>query len=168
MRYALQEIALAFERSHTFSAESAKILNDDTGSHYRHTKIIATLGPATQSDRSLELLIRHGVDVFRLNMAHCTGPWAAELVGRIRQASDRVGRQVAVMMDVKGPEIRTGDLDKPMALAAGDRLHLQNAPVVVGVGPSSQFAPPDVRSVSVNYSQLSRDVIVDGEILVDS
>lgn len=73
--------------------------------HYRHTKIIATVGPSTESAQRLGQLISAGVDVLRLNMAHGTGEWAASLIQRIREASNKLGRHVAVMMDVKGPEI---------------------------------------------------------------
>ena len=78
------------------------------GRYYRYTKIIATVGPATESPEMLEKLIVAGVDVIRLNMAHGTSEWVTSLVKRIRDVSVRVQRHVAVMMDVKGPEIRTG------------------------------------------------------------
>ncbi len=85
-------------------------------------------------------LIRDGVDVFRLNMAHGSGTWAAEIVGRIRQVSHRVGRHVAVMMDVKGPEIRTGEVEQPIKLTAGSELLLWTSPVPVAVGATNGFA----------------------------
>ncbi|WP_442508147.1 pyruvate kinase [Novipirellula sp. SH528] len=129
--------------------------------HYRHTKIIATLGPATQSEEGLTRLINQGVDVFRLNMAHGTGEWAIEVTSRIRETSEKVGRHVAVMMDVKGPEIRTGDVDEPVELIVGNQLRLQA---------SSNPTPhdPDCPCVSVNYPDLARDVKVGATILIDS
>ena len=57
--------------------------------HYRHTKIIATVGPATESKEKLTQLITAGVDVIRLNMAHGTGEWVTSLVKRIREVSQR-------------------------------------------------------------------------------
>ena len=72
----------------------------------------------------LEKLIVAGVDVMRLNMAHGTGEWVTSLVKRIREVSVRVQRHVAVMMDVKGPEIRTGVVAEPMDLEAGDPFEL--------------------------------------------
>ncbi len=90
--------------------------------YYRHTKIIITLGPSTESPDQLARLINAGVDVIRLNMAHATVDWVAEVVGRIRQVSSEQGRSVAVMMDVKGPEIRTGPLATPLTLQAGSVL----------------------------------------------
>jgi len=125
--------------------------------HYRHTKIIATIGPATESVERLGQLISMGVDVLRLNMAHGTGEWAASLIKRVREVSRQVGRQVAVMMDIKGPEIRTGAIDQPIELGAGDHFELYTA------APS-----PNVRGVSVNYAGLPTDVKVGGTVLVDS
>ena len=76
--------------------------------YYRHTKIIATLGPVTESKVMLTKLILAGVDIMRLNMAHATHQWVDDAMWFIREASAEVGRHVGVMMDVKGPEIRTG------------------------------------------------------------
>ena len=88
--------------------------------HYRQTKIIATLGPATESKERIEQLIRIGVDVLRLNMAHATGEWIACVVDRIRKVSTEVSRHVAIMIDVKGPEIRTGAVSEPIELKVGE------------------------------------------------
>jgi pyruvate kinase len=125
--------------------------------HYRHTKIIATIGPATESKEKLKELILAGVDVLRLNMAHGTGQWAADLITRVRELSTEIGRHVAVMMDVKGPEIRTGVVEAPIELRSGESFDLCTG------------APPDgVRGVSVNYPGLPLDVTVGTTILVDS
>ena len=125
--------------------------------YYRHTKIVATIGPATESDERLGQLIAAGVDVLRLNMAHGSGAWAAALIARVRQVSARAGRHVAVMMDVKGPEIRTGVVDAPLELSVGDELELYT------VAPT-----PGVRGVSVNYPGLPTDVALGTTILLDS
>ena len=63
--------------------------------HYRHTKIIATVGPSTESPERLGQLITAGVDVLPLNMAHGTGEWAAALIKQIREVSNKLGRHVA-------------------------------------------------------------------------
>lgn len=127
---------------------------------YRHTKIIATLGPATESEEQLTALIDAGVDIFRLNMAHGSRQWVAEIVQRIRQISARVGRHVAVMMDVKGPEIRTGELDQPVELGIGDQLRFHTGPVPEQNG--------GVTNISVNYPSFPEDVAVGATVLVDS
>src|SRR6187401_1976530 len=90
--------------------------------YYRHTKIIATVGPATDSEEKLGQLITSGVDVLRLNMAHGSGDWAKTLITRVRKVSRDLDRHVAVMMDVKGPEIRTGVVESPIELSVGDKF----------------------------------------------
>ena len=76
----------------------------------RQTKIIATIGPATESEEILKSLIEEGVDVMRLNMAHATHDWIREITSRIRKVGQSLNREPAILMDVKGPEIRTGYL----------------------------------------------------------
>lgn len=124
---------------------------------HRHTKIVATLGPATESEEKLRELILAGVDVLRLNMAHGTREWVLSLVARIRKVSSEVERQVAVMMDVKGPEIRTGSVDRPLDLSIGDELEFY-----------TRERTPGVRGVSVNYEGLPGDVAIGATVLVDS
>jgi pyruvate kinase len=125
--------------------------------YYRHTKIIATIGPATETPDKLKQLILAGVDVLRLNMAHGTGEWVRQVVGRVRQVSAEIGRHVAVMMDVKGPEIRTGAVPEAIDLSPGDEFEFYT------VDPT-----PGVRGVVVNYPGLPADVAVGSTILVDS
>jgi pyruvate kinase len=125
--------------------------------YYRHTKIIATVGPATDSPQRLGELIASGVDVIRLNMAHGSGEWVASLIGRIRDVSREKQRHVAVMMDVKGPEIRTGVVAEPIELKIGELFELFTD------------QPSDgIRGVVVNYPGLPADVTVGSTVLVDS
>ena len=90
----------------------------------RRTKIIATVGPATDSEARLRELIAAGVDVFRLNFSHGTHDAHAEVVARIRALAAEAGRSVALLQDLSGPKIRTGLLrdHAPLALAAGGEL----------------------------------------------
>jgi len=125
--------------------------------YYRHTKIIATVGPATDSEEKLGQLITAGVDVLRLNMAHGSGDWAKNLIERVRKVSNQLGRHLAVMMDVKGPEIRTGVVETPIELAVGDHFEFY-----------TETPTPGVRGVSVNYPGLPSDVSIGATILVDS
>ncbi|MFN7981949.1 MAG: pyruvate kinase [Vicinamibacterales bacterium] len=126
---------------------------------FRHTKIVVTLGPSTERPEQLRSLIGAGVDVMRLNMAHATTEWVASTVAAIRAMSQEVARHVAVMMDVKGPEIRTGPVTSPIELEPGDRVELFTDV------PTEGF---DGVSVSVNYRDLPRDVEVGATILIDS
>jgi pyruvate kinase len=86
----------------------------------RKTKIIITLGPATESEEMIGRLIDAGTNVFRLNMSHAKHEWAAEMTKRVRRQSDARGAHIAVLFDLTGPSIRTGDLEKPYNLVEGD------------------------------------------------
>jgi pyruvate kinase len=90
----------------------------------RHTKIIATVGPASDSDAMLDALIAAGTDIFRLNFSHGTHDTHAATFARIRGAASRARRAVAVLQDLGGPKIRTGALEGGRAIhvKAGDRL----------------------------------------------
>jgi pyruvate kinase len=125
--------------------------------NYRHTKIIATLGPVTESPEKLREIIRSGVDVVRLNMAHATTVWVADIIRRIREASWDMGRSVAVMMDVKGPEIRTGRVETPIELTEGQTFEFY-----------TETPTPGMEGVDVNYHGLPGDVEIGTTILVDS
>ena len=126
--------------------------------YYRHTKIVATVGPSTQSPEKLGELITAGVDVIRLNMAHGTDEWVKSLVATIRDVSRQKQRHVAVMMDVKGPEIRTAPVDEPIDLKAGEEFSFHTT------------TPPasSARSVGVNYPGFPADVQIGATVLVDS
>ena len=132
---------------------------EPTPTYFRHTKIIATLGPATESKEMLAKLILAGVDILRLNMAHASHQWVDDAMWFIREASNEVGRHVAVMMDVKGPEIRTGKVDTPIDLTTGSlfEFHIESAE------PTG-----DVPSVSVNYPGLPQDLEIGKTVLIDS
>jgi len=126
---------------------------------YRLTKIIFTLGPASADERMLEQLILAGVDVCRLNMAHADHAWTRSMIRRVREVCRRTGRHIALLMDVKGPEIRTGDLPEPVELANGQLIDLLPQP-----GASEHR----ILAVPVNYPGLGQDVSVGSTILVDS
>jgi pyruvate kinase len=87
----------------------------------RHTKIIATIGPASDSEATLDALIAAGTDIFRLNFSHGTHESHAATFARVRAASRRAGCEVAILQDLGGPKIRTGRLagGRPIALAPG-------------------------------------------------
>lgn len=93
----------------------------------RQTKIIATVGPASEHEDVLCALIGAGVDVFRLNFSHGTHASHEAIAGRIRRAAADAGRPVAILQDLSGPKIRTGRLldGKPLLLQAGDALTIE-------------------------------------------
>jgi pyruvate kinase len=92
----------------------------------RRAKIVATLGPATDPEGKLEWLLLAGVDVVRLNFSHGTHAEHAERIRRVRAASERLGQPVAIMQDLQGPKIRTGNLigGKPVELRPGAELRI--------------------------------------------
>ena len=73
----------------------------------RKTKIISTLGPASDSEEVIMHLIQAGTNVFRLNMSHAKHDWVIEIIPKIRAAADQAGRIVGILMDLQGPAIRT-------------------------------------------------------------
>ena len=100
------------------------------------TKIVATVGPACRAEEALRGLIQAGVDVFRLNMAHGSIEEHEETLGRIRRASDDLGRPVGVLVDLAGPKIRLGELPEGQVdCVEGARIRF-----VRGAGPSAADA----------------------------
>ncbi len=84
-------------------------MNFDTnlvGSHLRRTKIIATLGPSTDDPKVMEGLILAGVNVFRLNMSHGSAADQLKRAALVREVSERLDREVALLADLQGPKIR--------------------------------------------------------------
>ncbi len=124
----------------------------------RNTKIICTLGPATDSPEKLAELIAAGANVFRLNMSHGEPDWVRMVVGRIREQAAIAGQHIGILMDLQGPSIRTGDLAEPLELNAGDQLEF----TLGDVEPSLPL------SASVNYAGLDKDLSVGDEVLVDN
>jgi pyruvate kinase len=105
--------------------------DQETGAHLgRRTKIIATVGPASWDPRTLEQLIAAGTDVFRLNFSHAGPERQAETIAAIRAASERVGREVAVLGDLPGPKLRIGQLRNDFAeLETGTHVTLTSREV---------------------------------------
>src|SRR5215475_655574 len=91
----------------------------------RATKIVATLGPASNTPEMLERMIRAGVDVVRLNFSHGTAQDHINRAEMVRAAAQAVGKEVAIMADLQGPKIRVGKFEggKTM-LEAGQRFIL--------------------------------------------
>lgn len=74
------------------------------------TKIVATLGPASESPEILEKIVQAGADVFRLNFAHGTHEWLVRIIAQVRKLSAQVGRPIALLGDLSGPKIRLGEI----------------------------------------------------------
>ncbi len=124
----------------------------------RKTKIICTLGPATQSPEILQQLILAGANVFRLNMSHARHEWVREMIPRVRLLAGELDRPVAILLDTQGPAIRTGDVAQDLPLWVGDQIEF-----TVKEAPANEK-----KSVSVNYDGLVDDLSVEDVVLVDN
>ena len=127
---------------------------------FRHTRITFTIGPATESEAQLEAIIKAGANVVRLNMAHADHAWVRTIVARVRDVSGRLKKELAVMMDIKGPEIRTG-ARKEAAQLAIDQL-------VDVTGSETAQAEGDILVIPTNYPKMITAVPVGGVVLVDN
>ncbi len=95
------------------------------------TKIVATIGPASDSPEMLERLIRAGLNVARLNFSHGDFTGHADRIARIRAAEKAIGRRVAIMADLPGPKMRLGKIEpEPIQLRAGDSFTLTSEDIV--------------------------------------
>jgi pyruvate kinase len=124
----------------------------------RKTKIIATLGPATDSPEMLGQLIDARVNIFRLNMSHAPHDWVRRVVADIRAAAKQRHLSVGIMMDTQGPAIRTGDLPAALDLKPGEKFTLTVR------GERSE----EHHSVDVNYENFVRDINLGDVVLLDN
>ena len=134
----------------------------------RHTKIIATVGPASDSDGTLDGLIAAGTDIFRLNFSHGTHESHAATYARIRAAAKRASREVAILQDLSGPKIRTGPLaaGRRFAVKPGDRLTIATGDLPGGPGRISTAFAGLARAVRAGDRLLLADGAV--ELRVDA
>ena len=129
----------------------------------RHTKIVATIGPASDSDAMLDALISAGADIFRLNFSHGTHETHSATFKRIRGAAARAGREVAILQDLGGPKIRTGKLEggRPLTLRPGDPLTIETGDFVGGQGRVSTTFDGLARGVRPGDRLLLADGVVE-------
>ena len=107
----------------------------------KRTKIVCTIGPASNTEAVIEKLIRAGMNVARLNFSHGTHEEHGEVIRTIRSVSERLGTPVAILQDIAGPKIRIGVIENgPVTLAPGDLFVL-----------TSREVPGNEREVSVNF-----------------
>ena len=123
-----------------------------------HTKIVATIGPASSDEETLEHMIRVGLNVVRFNFSHGDAAFHGENARKVREASRRVGREVAIVADLQGPKIRVGIIEGgKMELARGDKLILDAA--YEGEGKNLR--------VGLDYRELPKDVKAGDILLLD-
>ena len=119
------------------------------------TKIICTLGPATSEPDVIGQLVRGGMDVARLNMAH--GDWNSHrrMIESVRAAAENVERPIAVLADLQGPKIRIGELAEPVELNLGDQVEIAF---------ERRFRPGQIPTT---YEGLARDLLEGDRVLID-
>src|SRR5271163_3252740 len=124
----------------------------------RRTKIVSTLGPATDSPEMIGKLIDAGVNIFRLNMSHAPHDWVKRVYASIRAESSKRAQHIGILMDTQGPAIRTGDLGVPLDLQPGQKFTL----TVRGERNLEEH------SVDVNYENFVNDISVGDVVLIDN
>jgi pyruvate kinase len=141
----------------------------------RHTKIVATVGPASSSPAHIRDLLLAGVDVFRLNFSHGTHESHAQTYHAIRNAVSETGRHAGIMQDLSGPKIRTGALEgggpfplqpgQRLRIAAGDRMgtgqriYTPYAPLIASANPGDRLLLDDGR-IELRVEERRSDEIV--------
>ena len=119
----------------------------------RKTKIIATVSNLNCSPEFIARLYKAGMNVVRLNTAHMTHEDALQVIENTRKVSDKIG----ILLDTKGPEIRTCDAQAPLSVKHGDYIRIKGAP--------GELSKGDV--ICVSYDQFVADVPVGSSVLVD-
>jgi pyruvate kinase len=120
----------------------------------RRTKIVATIGPASEDVNTLARMVEAGMDVARLNFSHGTPEQHAQTAQRVRAAADRLDRPVAILQDLPGPKLRIGPMEEVAELKPGDRVTFRAGTDEVG----------DATRMSVAWPGLA-DALEPGEVL---
>ena len=124
--------------------------------HFNKTKIIATVGPASNNKDTLRELIEAGVDIFRLNFSHGTHEDHASVVQYVRELNGELGTHVCLLQDLQGPKIRVGEVEKGTKLKKGSIFTITTQEMI---GNQSK--------VSTVYKNLPHDVSIGDMILID-
>lgn len=125
---------------------------------FRHTKIICTIGPACDSTQMLKRMAGAGMNIARLNMSHGDPESHLMAVRRIKSLNQKLNHAISILVDLQGPEIRTGELEHPVELKVGETLSLSVSPV----------SDPEERSVHVDYQSLVKDLKAGDKVTVDN
>jgi len=114
----------------------------------KRTKILATLGPASDTVEKIEGLILAGANMFRLNFSHGSHEYHLNTLNNIRKAMDNLNTTVAVLQDISGPKVRIGDLKEPFELRKGDIITFLKDDIIGYQESENQYV------VSLNYPEL--------------
>lgn len=125
----------------------------------RRAKIVATLGPSTSSVEAIKNLIKAGMNIARVNMSHGDHPSHKVVIENIRQASKELGnREVAILLDLCGPKIRTAKLDEPLQLGTGETWSIMAAA-------DAQASQP--KTIPSGYAGIVKDCNLGDRVLFD-
>ena len=123
----------------------------------RRTKIVATIGPATESPERIRELIQAGATTFRLNFSHGDHSEHAERMATIRQVAHELGAHIGILQDLQGPKIRLGRFEEgPITLAKGDQFAL-----------TAKQVRCNQTVATVTYDKLAEEVSAGSRILLD-
>jgi len=121
----------------------------------KRTKILATIGPASDSLEVIESLIRAGANVFRLNFSHGTYEYHLDVLQKVRQAQENTGLIVGVLQDISGPKIRIGDLEHDFELHENDKILFHKDTIVGKKTDKHKY------EVSINHPEILAQLSVD-------
>lgn len=113
----------------------------------KNTKIVATIGPASDKEEVIEQMILNGANVFRLNFSHGSHEYHKQNLEKIRAISKKLERKVGILQDISGPKIRVCALEKPYELKKGDRLDFYKDKSEAEILDTNHY------KVSTNYSE---------------
>lgn len=123
----------------------------------RKTKIICTLGPATEDESVLRRLMQGGMNAARFNFSHCTHEDASKKLEAVTRLREELGLPIATILDTKGPEIRVKTFQNgPVQLRAGDTFTL-----------TTREVEGDEKMVSITYQDLTKDLKAGARVLID-
>nr|AIT70048.1 pyruvate kinase [Mazzaella japonica] len=124
----------------------------------RMSKIVCTIGPKTCDIESIEKLAETGMDIVRLNMSHGTHEWHGKVIETVREVNSRGRFNLGLLLDTKGPEVRSGDLKAPIQVKRGQKFTWTVR---------KDFDSFDDFTVDVSYDDFVKDVHVGDTLLVD-
>lgn len=123
---------------------------------YNRTKVVCTIGPASNTEEMLRKMILAGMDVARLNFSHGSHEEHAKVIALIRKLSDELSTPVTILQDLQGPKIRVGKLDAPYPVQPGDRIFL-----------CTSIDDREGNVLPMQYETFAKDVKVGDLILAD-
>ena len=123
----------------------------------KKTKIVATLGPSTDTPQIIEKMILEGVDVFRINFSHADHSEVKNIIKMIREISEKTQSNTSILADLQGPKLRIGKVKEGVRVEPGDLVTFQNGENFLG----------NKKKVHMNYKNFSRDVKPGERVLLD-